>query len=293
MTIEPLGPESPEEVLATRAGGKATQLATLGRLGCSVPTWFCIPVEGFDAALAEAQLGENLEAIPTGMSSLPVPSKILELIPEALAQYKLSEDFVAVRSSGLDEDGLEHSFAGQFESYLYRRGPEAIAEAIGRCWASAFSERNVAYRKAIGKPDSVPRMGVVIQRMIASESAGVAFSRNPLAPGDRNTLIVESVWGQGEGIVSGKLDSDHFVVNRNTGEYDVTVANKVGKIVARPEGGIHQVTLDAVKAGEISLTSDQVREIAQLGAIVPVGAIQLVWQPGVGQPSLEILEHGV
>tara|TARA_B100000686_G_scaffold240910_1_gene249437 strand:+ start:3867 stop:6557 length:2691 start_codon:yes stop_codon:yes gene_type:complete len=264
MTIEPLGPESPGEVLATRAGGKATQLATLGRLGCSVPNWFCIPVEGFDAALAEAQLGNNLETIPTGVFSLPVPSKILELIPAALAQYELSEDFVAVRSSGLDEDGLEHSFAGQFESYLYRRGPEAIAEAIGRCWASAFSERNVAYRNAIGKTDSVPRMGVIIQRMIASESAGVAFSRNPLAPGDRKALIVESVWGQGEGIVSGKLDSDHFVVDRSTGEYEANLATKKTAIVQNPEGGIHEVTLDDVQARDASITSDQVREIADL-----------------------------
>ena len=39
--------------------------------------------------------------------------------------------------------------------------------------------------------------------------------------------------------------------------------------------------------------TDQIREIAQLGAIVPVGAIQLIGQPGVGQPRLEILEHGV
>jgi phosphohistidine swiveling domain-containing protein len=266
MTIQLLDPNSPAEALTNRAGGKATQLAVLGRLGCSVPSWFCIPVEGFDAAFAQAQeqLDGTADTVPSGVSSLPVPNKVKELLPEALAQYDLSDAFVAVRSSGLDEDGTEHSFAGQFESYLYRQGPKAIAEAIGRCWASAFSERNVAYRKAIGKPDSVPRMGVVIQRMIASESAGVAFSRNPLAPGDRDTLIVESVWGQGEGIVSGKLDSDHFVVNRNTGEYDVTVANKVGKIVARPEGGIHQVTLDDVQAGEISLTSDQVRDIAEL-----------------------------
>ena len=266
MTLQPLGPDSPAEALAARAGGKAAQLAILGRLGCSVPSWFCIPVEGFDAAFAEAQeqLGGTADTVPAGVSSLPVPKKVAELIPEALAQYSLSDEFVAIRSSGLDEDGTEHSFAGQFESYLYRRGADAIVEAIGRCWASAFSERNVAYRRAIGKPDSVPRMGVVIQQMIDSESAGVAFSRNPLAPGDRDALIVESVWGQGEGIVSGKLDSDHFVVNRSTREYDVTVANKVTAIVQHPEGGIHQVTLDDVRAREASLTSDQLREIADL-----------------------------
>ena len=163
------------------------------------------------------------------------------MIPEALVKWNLTDEFVAVRSSGLDEDGTEHSFAGQFESYLYRRGVEGIVDAIGRCWASAFSERNFAYRAAIGKSDAVPRMGVIIQRMIDSESAGVAFSRNPLDPGDRESLIVESVWGQGEAIVSGKLDSDHFIVNRSTREYEVSVANKMAAIVQHSEGGTHQV----------------------------------------------------
>lgn len=136
MTLQPLGPDSPAEALATRAGGKAAQLAILGRLGCSVPSWFCIPVEGFDAAFAEAreQLGGTVDTVPDGVSSLPVPKKVVELIPEALAQYSLSDEFVTIRSSGLDEDGTEHSFAGQFESYLYRRGPEAIVECLEWDW---------------------------------------------------------------------------------------------------------------------------------------------------------------
>ena len=266
MTLQCLGPASSPEALATRAGGKANQLGVLGRLGCSVPNWFCIPVEGFDAAFSKAQeqVGGADEALLVGASSLPVPDDVAALIPLALTEYGLADSFVAVRSSGLDEDGTDHSFAGQFESYLYRRGPEAIVKAIGRCWASAFSERNVAYRRAIGKSDSVPRMGVIIQEMVTSESAGVAFSRNPLAPGDRDALIVESVWGQGEGIVSGKLDSDHFVINRTTGEYSVTIATKEKAIVQHPEGGTREVDIDEVKAREASLTPDQVHEIVEL-----------------------------
>ena len=262
MTLQFLGPESPVESLAALGGGKANQLAALSRIGCSVPRWFCIPVEGFDAALFQAR--EESGEVSAGLVSLPVPNNIVELIPEALVKWNLTDEFVAVRSSGLDEDGTEHSFAGQFESYLYRRGVEGIVDAIGRCWASAFSERNFAYRAAIGKSDAVPRMGVIIQRMIDSESAGVAFSRNPLDPGDRESLIVESVWGQGEAIVSGKLDSDHFIVNRSRREYEVSVANKVAAIVQHPEGGTHEVKIEADRAQKTSLTPEEVHEIADL-----------------------------
>ncbi|MBM11007.1 MAG: hypothetical protein CL759_02900 [Chloroflexi bacterium] len=49
----------------------------------------------------------------------------------------LSELAVAVRSSALDEDGHNSSFAGQYDTYLNIKGPEAIA----KCWDSAGGER--------------------------------------------------------------------------------------------------------------------------------------------------------
>lgn len=268
MTLQMLSAKSPPEALARSGGGKAANLAVLERVGCTVPHWFCVPVDAFDASLAEAvrRAGASpSDATPTGLASLPLSEDVVAAVRQALVDHGLQDAFVAVRSSGLDEDGFEHSFAGQFESYLYRRGDKAVLEAVGGCWASGFSERNVAYRAAIGANGAPPRMGVIVQLMVDSESAGVAFSRDPLVPCDRDTLIVESAWGQGEAIVGGDLDCDRFSVDRSTMEFEAHVASKTHAIVrARSGQGTRVELLDRDRAQRPSLTPDQVREVAAL-----------------------------
>jgi len=49
--------------------------------------------------------------------------------------------------------------------------------------------------------------------MIPSEVSGVAFSINPINQRDTE-IVIESVWGLGEGIVSGQLSPDRFVVDK-------------------------------------------------------------------------------
>ena len=267
MSYEPLNTRSYSGEFAERVGGKAAKLVELERLGCAVPEWFCLPVEAFDASLAEAVRragGEMERAAPPGVESLPVPNEVAAVVRSALEQHGLTESFVAVRSSGLDEDGSDFSFAGQFESFLFRRGAEDVLDAVSRCWASAFSERNIAYRGAVGAEYRPPRMGVIVQRMIDSESAGVAFSRNPLDPSDRDTLVIESVWGQGEGIVSGALDADRFTVCRSTLDTTSAVAQKSTAIVQAPAGGTWIQDVDADRVGQPSLSQNRVEEIATL-----------------------------
>ena len=277
MSFEPLGPGSPPEELASRAGGKAARLADLERLGCNVPPWFCVPAEAFDAALAApggaTARGDGAAPGPAGALAsddaadpvVAVPERVAEPVLRALDERALAGEFVAVRSSGLAEDGAEASFAGQFSSYLYRRGGHAVLDALGRCWGSAFAARNVAYRRAMGVDDVAPRMGVIVQRMVDSESAGVAFSRDPLDPTDRDALVVEAVWGQGEGLVAGELDADRFRVDRESLAFEATLAAKSRAVVRDPErGGTRTVDVDAERAARPALTPEQVREVAGL-----------------------------
>ena len=49
-------------------------------------------------------------------------------------------------------------------------------------------------------------MGVVIQKMVNSESSGVMFTRNPINPSDRDNVVIESVFGQCKCLVSGELE---------------------------------------------------------------------------------------
>ncbi|HSX41716.1 MAG TPA: PEP/pyruvate-binding domain-containing protein, partial [Candidatus Saccharimonadales bacterium] len=51
----------------------------------------------------------------------------------------------------------------------------------------------------------------VVQKMVDSEKSGVMFTANPITS-DRDTMIVEAVYGLGEMIVQGTMTPDHWDV---------------------------------------------------------------------------------
>ena len=91
---------------------------------------------------------------------------------------------VAVRSSATAEDSADASFAGQQDTYLWVVGEDGRARAVRRCWASLFSARSIAYRRERGIDGGRLLMGVVVQRMVRADAAGVAMTLNP-SNGDR------------------------------------------------------------------------------------------------------------
>ena len=50
------------------------------------------------------------------------------------------------------------------------------------------------------------------QVMVNSEVSGVGFSRHPLLPVSSDSVLVEAVYGLGEGLVSGLLEADRYQV---------------------------------------------------------------------------------
>ena len=169
-------------------------------------------------------------AVEAAFESSPLPDALESEIASRLDRSPFVDHFVAVRSSGTDEDSAAHSFAGQFETYLFQRGAEQVRGAVRRCWASCFSARVMQHRRDCGLPLAGVKMAVVIQVrgknevkmpmtvflqvMVNSEYSGVAFSRHPLKPMSSNSSYVEAVYGLGEGLVGGKLSSDSYEVNR-------------------------------------------------------------------------------
>lgn len=171
-------------------GGKGRALASLVRAGLPVPEWFVIAPSAYSAP----------------------PEETHAAIRQAAGRLAAGAHLLAVRSSALDEDGAEHSFAGQLESVLDVPAME-VMEAVQRVWASGFSERLRAYRQehGLGEPRSAP--AVIVQRMVRADSAGVAFSADPVS-GNRTVAVVSAVQGLGESLVSGDADADTFGVDR-------------------------------------------------------------------------------
>jgi len=199
-------------------GGKARALGSLSAAGLPIPQWSVLPAIAFEASLSADQK-VSLSKLSSAVDALEILKNLIpnEEIVSALFEH-LDHHFAnvtqfAVRSSALDEDGVKASFAGQLESHLNVPRDE-IAQRIADVWRSGFSERIFLYREQAGLPNPPPAPAVILQAMIPAESAGVAFSADPVT-GRRGVAIVASVFGLGEALVSGEKNSDTFEVDRH------------------------------------------------------------------------------
>jgi phosphohistidine swiveling domain-containing protein len=260
-------------------GGKAKNLAVLTNAGIPVPEWFCISSSVLDDYLDSHQLRqqlvpqEDLESFAIRVEKTFLAHPLSPLFERELEVKLMDLGWLdvplAVRSSGLDEDSKDHSFAGLFSSFLFQKGIASVSESIRRSWASAYSARALSYRAQRAILSKQPKMGVVIQRMVNAEVAGVLFTRNPLKPLDRDHLIIESVWGLGEGLVSGELDADHFVVNRNSGSIvESRLAEKTHAMRRASEGGISKEPVPPNLVKSTSLNANQVLELKNASMVL-------------------------
>jgi pyruvate,water dikinase len=236
----------PKSFDAVLVGGKAANLSRLARLYHRVPDGFSLPVTVMD------------EVHP-----LDLRDEITAAISDLMACHGLDDFIAAVRSSAVDEDGATASFAGQHETYLNIVGADAIIQAVARCWESARSEHALEYRRQQGLSVERPQIAVLVQQLVAADVAAVIFSANPIT-GHRDEVMINASWGLGESIVGGTVTPDTFIVRKS----DVAVvqrvlADKTRMTVSAP-GGTLEVDVPRFLRNEVSLTDEQVVEMAKL-----------------------------
>ncbi|MEK6914206.1 MAG: phosphoenolpyruvate synthase [Nanoarchaeota archaeon] len=178
----------------------------------------------------------------------------------ALSILKNSHEpiFVSVRSSATTEDLADASFAGQQDSFLNVKGENNLIEYIKKCFSSLYTPRAIFYRKKKGF--SKASIAVVVQKMIDSEKSGVVFSRDPI--NQNEDIVVEAVYGLGEGIVSGKINPDSYVVDRNLEIKDIKIRDKKIAIVRTSGGSNEIVRLSESRRNSQVLTKGEIKEIA-------------------------------
>jgi len=232
-------------------GGKAANLDRLMRLGHKVPPFFVVTTEAFRAAGPSA-------------TTRALPPALVQEIDSALQRFLPDEPFVAVRSSAVGEDATGDSFAGIHDSFLYVRGREAIHDAVRRVWASAFAERAVAYRAARNLPADDVSIAVVVQRMVDAKASGVVFTAEPTT-GDVHKVVISSLFGLGEGLVSGGLDADMFTVEKRTQAIEPRLTDKSERFVfdRAANGGVAREAVPTELRGQPSLDDAQVRLVSE------------------------------
>jgi phosphoenolpyruvate synthase/pyruvate phosphate dikinase len=173
-------------------GGKAASLGKLTQSGIPVPDGFVITTEA---------------------------NKSAKLTPEAtdeiLKQFdKLGNTRVAVRSSAVAEDSSAASWAGQLETYL-NVGRNDLVQRIQDCQDSIKSDRAAAYIASKGINCEDQAVAVIVQAMVDSESAGVAFTVNP-ATNSPDEIVIEAGWGLGESVVEGEITPEAIILDKRT-----------------------------------------------------------------------------
>lgn len=216
------------------AGGKGFNLYLMSQAELPVPEWVVFGKRYFHEFLQSEGVKPELEMLLDRLQNgtltavqaekevislfdkTDIPKTVSDSLDQALATLGANNVF-SVRSSAADEDSLSHSFAGQLSSYLYVSGKQDILKYIRQCWASAFSERGLVYRIENSIDLKKISVSVVLQRMIDPDKSGVLFTCDPVAK-KIETFVVSSVYGVGEGLVSGALDADSFWLDAKTGK---------------------------------------------------------------------------
>jgi pyruvate,water dikinase len=168
---------------------------------------------------------------------------------------------LAVRSSSPEEDLEELSFAGGYETVL-GVGEEELVDAARRAFASAFDDRVLLYKQEHGLSVEQPRIAVIVQQQIAAETAGVAFSLNPLNNCYDETVI-NANFGLGESVVAGMVSPDSFVVDKASHTIlERRMGQKKTSVWLSPDGGTHLEP--SPSRAQFCLSDRQVMELVEL-----------------------------
>lgn len=229
-------------------GGKAATLARLSAAGLSVPAWLVVTPAALAASLSPetydrlTAAGDEMAAAAI-LAELTLAGDVRAALADALQRLSPDGEPVAVRSSMVAEDGQQHSFAGQFESFLNvspdTTAADGVAAKVVAVWRAAFAPQVYAYRRERGIAAQPVVPAVLIQRMVQADAAGIAFSADPVS-GRRGVAVVAAVRGLGDELAAGHATGDTWQVDRQ------------GKVTPDVIEDAAAPVLDAATVGEVA-----------------------------------------
>jgi hypothetical protein len=227
-SVVPLAEADDESIF----GAKAVGLGVASRAGIPVPAGVALS-------------GPIVEAVASG------DDRATTELAQAVKSLRTP---LAVRSSCVDEDGADASFAGQHLTLLNVVAVDAVAPAVREIWWSANSDSAITYRQRVGL-FSRPNVGVVVQTLLDADVAGVMFTQNPINGSDER--LIEASWGLGEAVVAGRVIPDQFRIDRSGTVVERTAGFKKIAIRRRPDGGTVDEEVPPGQVEQLSLDDEQ------------------------------------
>ncbi len=221
-------------------GGKNASLGEMISAGLPVPPGFAVTAYAYEKYLDETHLVDKIykiinevvtdkndpnlydvasKKIRALIEKTPIPKEIETAIRTAYKEtnkrLNMKDAFVAVRSSATAEDLPDASFAGQQETFLNVKGIDDLLDKVLKCWSSLFTPRAIFYRNEKNFAHEKVFISVGVQKMVNSRAAGVMFTINPVT-GAQDEIMIEGNYGLGETVVSGVVNPDNFIVEKNS-----------------------------------------------------------------------------
>lgn len=271
-------------------GGKCASLAAMVHDGMRVPDAFVVTTAAFERFLMDAGLTDEVMAgraeldprdgaavhqfsarMCEAIERIPMPPELETAIRDSYAELcrrcGASNVPVAVRSSGVAEDLADASHAGQFDTYLWVTGADAVVEHVKRCWTGLFGAPVLTYEPARNGASSaadLPLMAVGVQRMVDARAAGVMLTLDPLS-GDRSKIVVEASWGLGESVVAGEVTPDRFRIDKISRSVEEEIAVKKVEYAHDGAGGLAVREVPPERRERASVGPEVLAELAELG----------------------------
>ncbi len=234
----------------SRFGAKATGLGAAARSGLRIPPG--IALSGLVVEAVAAGDEAAIAQLTTAAGPLAGP--------------------LAVRSSAVDEDGADASFAGQHLTLLNVPSVDDLRAAVQEIWWSANSDSAITYRQRVGL-FTRPSIGVVVQSLLSPDVAGVLFTQNPINGADER--LIEASWGLGEVVVAGRVIPDSFRIDRDGTVLERTPGLKKVAIRAASDGGTFEQVVEAELVEKLCLDDDLLTQLNVLA-----GQCEQVFGPG-------------
>lgn len=263
-------------------GGKGANLGEMINNKFPIPNGFVVTSYAYAQNAIENKILKKIEDIEKNIDVNKIPelnkkskqikdvilkSKISKkLEKEILEAYKkLGKCLVAVRSSATAEDLPGASFAGQQDTFLNILGDKNVLEHVKKCWASLFNPRAIFYRRKQGFPIDKVKLAVVIQKQVNSDISGIMFTANPIT-NNTNEIVVESVYGLGEAIVSGSVTPDTIIIDKKTMKIkSKTISKQTWKLIRDMKGTTKKETVTKNLGEKQKLSDKIVLDFAKIG----------------------------
>ena len=109
-------------------------------------------------------------------------------------------------------------------------------------------------------------MAVVVQQMVIPRAAGVLFTADPVTS-NRRVVCVEAIFGLGEALVSGLVNTDVYKV-RDGEVVAKAIATKGLAVHASPTGGTQELAIEGKRQQQAALADQEIAHLAQLGRTI-------------------------